>query len=51
MQVKGEGSDIDTKQPSVESLKDPILESLSRFSDNLVSILDPNSRTSCIQVY
>ena len=36
----GPGSNIDTRQLSVESLKDAILESLSRFSDDLVSVLD-----------
>ena len=32
----------DTRQPSVESLKAAILESLSWFSDNLVLVLDTN---------
>ena len=36
----GQGSNTDTRQLSIESLKDAILKSLSRFSDNLVSVLD-----------
>ena len=43
MQVKDQGllqANTDTRQPSVESLKDDILEFLSRFSGNLVSALD-----------
>ena len=34
------GSNTDTRQPSVQSLKGAILESLSWFSDYLVSVLN-----------
>ena len=37
---QGLGSDSDTQQLSVESPKEAILESLSRFSGNLASVFD-----------